>query len=150
MNRIYSLLGICLCLLSAPYDAMAGAPRPTNLQAVLVLASSEARSSDKRLHKLQPHLRELFNFASYRHIAESRATLPPSGKVVLDLDKSYRLEVESSPADGDRIRVRVRWSDRAQVLLNTTLILTRGTPALLGGPAARRGKGRMMLVLTAT
>jgi hypothetical protein len=70
-------------------------------------------------------------------------TLPSQSQ--LDLGHGYRLQLDARARDG-RVHAQVVWMRGGERLLTTSVTQSRGTPAVLGGPA--HDGGTLILVLT--
>lgn len=117
---------------------------------ILVAASNEKRDPDPKLRQYEPTLRRVLRFESYRHLGAGRTRIdaPGAGRLSLGQGQSVELSVESMK--GDQIRARVRWLDGDRTLMNTVLVLRRGVPAVLGGPARRGGDEVLAVILVAS
>ncbi len=111
------------------------------LRAILISASPEHARTDDRLGEFEPHLRRILRFESFRFLGEDSAEFNVPGGARLGIGNGHRLEVEIEGADARGIHAHVRWLDGGRNLMNTTLVLRPGVPAILGGPAnGRRGE----------
>ncbi|MFH0879665.1 MAG: hypothetical protein V2A34_08125 [Lentisphaerota bacterium] len=116
------------------------------LNAMLIRASNDGAPLDQRLEAIEFKLRRVFQFEYYRFVGESSSTISLPGDVTLSLGQGIRLEVKSFHADGDRIRSQVRWLRNDDVLLSTTVVMTRKVPVILGG--VPDGSGTLIVTLT--
>lgn len=120
-----------------------------NLNATLILASSEGSGIDPALKAYESNLRRLFKYKSYRVQGRSAARVSLPGDATINLGSGHRLTLSSQASGGGKIRLSIRWSDGRRTLINTTLNMTKGVPALLGGPSAPSQNGNLILALVA-
>ena len=116
-----------------------GTPAHTSLRGVLVIASNEPGQPDPQLAAYEPTLRRILRFESYRAAGGGSATISVPGEGSASLGRGHRLDFTTEASDGEGLRVRVRWSDGSHVFMNTGLVLRRGVPVVLGGPARSEG-----------
>ena len=124
-----------------------GQSRETSLQAVLVLASNKDAPADRSLGGLDPLLRRVLNFKHYEKLGSARATVKVAGKATLKVGHGNVLTVDLSDAGGGKVRAAVRWTKGGAGVVNTTVVLSPGTPAVLGG--ASHAGGKLVVALTA-
>jgi len=120
-----------------------------NLNATLILASSEGSGIDPALKAYESNLRRLFKYKSYRVQGRSGTRVSLPGDATINLGSGHRLTLSSQASGGGKIRLSIRWSDGRRTLINTTLNMTKGVPALLGGPSAPSQNGNLILALVA-
>ncbi len=133
----------CL-LLAAPFArAQSG---QVSISAILIRASNDPAPLDRRLDAIEYKLRRLFQFEHYRFMGEGSATLGLPSNGVLTLGHGVRLEVHAFSADRDRIRAQVKWSRNEEVLLSTTVVMTKNVPVILGG--VPDGNGTLIISLS--
>ncbi len=111
----------------------ARAAAPVTLEAMLILASNDPSAQDPRLDQIEYKLRRTFKFEYYRHYGGQSAIVNLPGQTSLDLGHGYRLSVSASEASDDRVRAGIQWFRGDEVVLNTTVVMSRGTPVVLGG-----------------
>lgn len=109
------------------------------LQATLILASNTSAPLDARLDYIEYKLRRVFGFEYYRHYGEGSALLALPGSTELALGHGSGLRLQAEAAGGGRLRVAVRWHRDGQVLLDTTVVMSRGSPVILGGVPQDQG-----------
>ncbi|MGJ3243278.1 MAG: hypothetical protein ACFE0O_10045 [Opitutales bacterium] len=134
--RLFPVLLMITTLAGAP-PLVAQSAEP--LTAMLVLATPEAGPPDKRLARLEPRLRKIFQFAGYRQLDAARARVAVPGDTTFTLTDGHRLQVALSPADDRKVRAALTFTRGKQTLIRTTLLLQPGVPAILGGPRYRDG-----------
>lgn len=103
---------------------------------ILVAASNQKRESDPRLAQYEPTLRRVLRFESYRFVGSGGARAEAPGETAMSLGQGHRIVLEVESVKGDQIRARVSWLNGGKTLMNTVLVLRRGVPAVLGGPAS--------------
>ena len=118
-----------------------------SLQATLVLASNSDAAPDRSLGSLDGALRRLFKFKHYKRLGSARTTTALPGKATMQLGHGNVLAVDVEDAGGGTLRAKVRWTKGSQGVLNTTVVLRKGTPAMLGG--ASHDGGKLIVALTA-
>lgn len=117
--------------LSGPVSARA--ERVASIDATLILASNDASAQDPRLEKVEYKLRRIFGFEYYKHLGEGTGMVNLPGGTTIGLGHGCRLEISASDAGGGRVRASVQWIRDENVALNTTVVMSRGTPVILGG-----------------
>jgi hypothetical protein len=120
-------------------DGGSDAAARASIRGVLVIASNDPGQPDPRLALYEPTLRRILRFESYRAAGEGSASVSVPGAGGVSLGRGHRLDVETESVDGGGLRVRVRWSEGSKVFMNTGLVLRRGVPVVLGGPARSEG-----------
>ena len=133
----------CVLLAAPAARAQTGS---LGVKALLIRASNDPAPLDTRLDVIEYKLRRLFQFEHYRFMGEGSATLGLPGDSVLTLGHGIRLEIHVFNADGDRIRSQVRWFRNDEVLLTTTVVMTKEVPVVLGG--VPDGNGTLIIALT--
>ena len=103
------------------------------LTAMLIRASNDGAPLDQRLDAIEYKLRRVFQFEYYRFMGESSSTFHLPGDGSLSLGQGIRLEFHSFHAERDRIRSQVKWMRNDDVLLSTTVVMSRNVPVILGG-----------------
>ncbi len=136
MRLILSLCGLAalLAAMAVPAAHAQGNDRVA-LRAILVSASKEPGATDRSLSRYEDTLRRILRFESFQQLGSDRATLDTPGSGTLSLGQGHRLEINTEPAKGDRIRVQVEWDGNGRRLMRTGLVLRPGVPAVLGGPS---------------
>ena len=104
------------------------------VQGMLVVASNKPGTIDAKLSPYEPNLKKVLRFASYRIAGKKSTVLTVPNLNEIAIGQKHRLEIEGLSADRDLVRVRLKWTENKRELMNTTLRLIRGTPAVLGGP----------------
>ena len=136
----------------AAFLLMASLATPTvmaaerSLQAVLVLASNKEAPADRTLGGLDTSLRRIFKFKHYEKLGSAQSTVKVPGKATLKVGHGNVLTVDLSDAGNGQTRAAVRWTKDGKGVVSTTVVLRRGTPALLGG--ASHAGGKLVVALT--
>jgi hypothetical protein len=145
MRTFTVLLIFSLCLVAHRAPAQDSSALP--VRGILVAASNEAREADSRLARYEPTLRRVLRFASYRQLGAGQASIAAPGSGRVSLGEGHYLEITLEPSNGGRVRAQLRWLDGDRTLMNTGVVLRRGVPAVLGGPA--RGDEVLAVIVVA-
>jgi hypothetical protein len=144
--KLAALLFAAVCVF-ASFPARAATPATqaapaakTAIEAVLVVASKAPGKADPRLAAYDATLRRVLRFESFQYLGLGRAALTIPGEGSLDIGGGQRLELKTTTAADQRLRVQVSWFDGPRALMNTGLVLRPGVPAVLGGPARADGE----------
>jgi hypothetical protein len=138
-DRFFSVLLLGVMLALSPLAPVAAADRPVALKATLILASNEPAAQDSRLDNVEYKLRRVFGFEYYRHYGESTAAVAVPGSTSLTLGHGNRLQIHISGAKDNRLRAQVQWFRGNDLVLNTTVVVDRRTPVVLGGVSHENG-----------
>ena len=145
-RRTWILAALCMAVgWTAP--SVYGQGGGKSLQAVLVLASNKDAPADRDLGSLDGLLRRVLKFKHYEHLGSARTTAKVPGKTTLKVGHGNVLAVDLSDAGGGKVRAAVRWTKGGKGVVNTTVVLSPGTPAILGG--ASHAGGKLVVALTA-
>ena len=147
-TRSIALIAILFAALAALASPQSQAQQ-VKLDATLILASSQGSGIDPALKAYESNLRRLFKYKSYRVQGRSGTSISLPGDATVNLGSGHRLTLSGQAGGGGKIRVSIRWSDGRRTLINTTLNMTKGVPALLGGPSAPSQNGNLILALVA-
>ena len=107
----------------------------TSVHALLISASNQKGGSDPKLSGYESTLRRNLPFDTFRLTGEGSTAIASGGRSSVALGRGHRLELQSEKGGGSGIRLKVQWMDGNKVVMNTTLTLQPGVPAVLG----RRG-----------
>ena len=135
MKTTRLILPLLLLAAASCLATFAQAAEQAGIKGILLSASNEPGETDRRLAPYEPTLRRILRFESYRYLGEGSASLNVPEKGELSLGDGHRLELETENSDGKAIHVRVRWVAGGRTLMNTSLVLRPGVPAVLGGPS---------------
>ena len=111
----------------------ARAQQVVSIQATMIRASDIPVAQDPRLDNIEYQLRRTFRFEYYKHIGEGSAAVNLPGATVLSLGGGFQLNLAAADAGKGRVRAAVQWMRGGDVVLNTTVVMTRGVPVVLGG-----------------
>lgn len=137
---------LLLFSLLAGLGAHAAAAERASITGILISASNEPGASDGRLAAYESTLKRILRFESFRHLGDDRKSLAPSESALLALGYEHQVEVTSENSDGKVVHLRIRWQQGGRTLMNTTLLLRPGVPAVLGGPSTGK-KGEVFAVI---
>lgn len=104
-----------------------------SLQATLIHASDRPSAQDPRLDPIEYQLRRTFRFEYYKHIGEGSAAVNLPGVTTLNLGAGFHLNLSVVDAGKGRVRAAVQWMRGNEVVLNTTVVMNRKIPVVLGG-----------------
>jgi hypothetical protein len=145
IRKRYGIFIVLLAVVCLPIS-WAHAQDTLSVNAILIRASNDPAPLDTRLDVIEYKLRRLFQFEHYRFMGEGTATLGLPGESVLSIGSGNRMEIHVFHADGSRVRTQVRWLKNDQVLLSTTVVMSRNVPVVLGG--VPDGNGTLIVALT--
>lgn len=135
-------------LLAAAFALAASARADTlSIAATLVLGSNEGKGIDGGLSRYEEHLKRVFPFDTFTLYGSASGSIASPGSSALNLGQGHSLELTSSEAGGEKVRLAARWSKGGRVLISTTVVASKGQPTVLGGPA--QGSGKLILLLVA-
>jgi hypothetical protein len=135
-----------LALLLAPAAAVAGDPA-LSIEAMLIHASNNPAPLDTRLDKVEYKLRRVFQFEHYRYYGGATVPLTVPGASVMDLGHNNKLTVNATGSHKGRVEASLKWENESGVVLNTTVVMSRGVPVILGG--GMQEGGTLILSITA-
>ncbi|MCH6254923.1 hypothetical protein MLD52_00060 [Puniceicoccaceae bacterium K14] len=118
----------------------------SQIQATVVLASSDGTGVDPQLKRFGANLKKLFRHDSFKLHGRSNTEISLPGTSTLTLGRGYQLKLDASPAKDGRIRLKAKWIQGSRVLIETTLVVSRNRPSLLGGPKVKQGELILILV----
>ena len=132
-----------LILLPAFGDSSAGA-RAAEIEATLILASNDPAPLDTRLDGIEFRLRKVIPYEHFRLIDQKSVNLSLPGQTSLSLGQGFALSIDASKADGG-VRAKVNWTQGTNSLVNSSVVLKKGSPAVLGGIPHQNGKLLVLL-----
>ena len=144
-RSIYFLatLFAALALIASPKSEA----QQANVSATLIFASNQGNSFDPALKAYESNLKRLFKYSSYKSQGRSVAQINLPGNSTINLGSGHKLTLNAQAGDKGKIRLSARWSDGRRNLINTTINMSKGSPAILGGPSAPAQNGNLILVL---
>ncbi|MBP7829851.1 MAG: hypothetical protein KA248_08035 [Kiritimatiellae bacterium] len=125
-------LGLAVALWLAS-GAGTQAQHVVSLKATMIHASDKPSAQDSRLDNIEYQLRRTFRFEYYKHIGEGSASVNLPGVTVLSLGSGFQLNLSAADAGKGKVRAAVQWMRGNDVVLNTTVVMTRRIPVVLGG-----------------
>lgn len=140
--RIAAIFAISLCALSICSETRAASAQ---VEATLVLANSSGQGIDPALNKFASNLKKLFKHNSFKLEARSNTRVDLPGNALMSLGGGYQVALKTEPANDGRIRLSARWTKGSQKLVDTTMIVSKNRPTVLGGP--RVNNGNLILIL---
>jgi hypothetical protein len=146
-TAIFLALAFSPLTLTIRSHAAAESADRVSIKGTMILASNSPGKSDPRLRPYESKLRRLFKFEQYRFLGEGQSMVAIPGETSLSLGGGFRLEVQASAAGKGRIRAQVGWTRGKTRLIRTTVVMQKGTPTILGGPAHEGGN--LIVILTA-
>lgn len=134
MRLIFSLL-VAACFCTAALPTASAQTDAVSIRAILVSASRDAGTTDRRLANYESTLRRILRFESFQQLGagNGRAAVPGEGRI--SMGQGHTLSFTTEASSDDRIRVQLTWSAGDGDLMRTGLVLRPGVPAVLGGPA---------------
>lgn len=117
-----------------------------SVQALLISASNQKGGSDARLAAYETTLRRNLPFNTFRLDGEGTAAISAGKSASLALGRGHKLELQSEGGGGG-IRLKVQWLNGTKVVMNTTLTLQPGVPAVLGRRGGDEGEVPVVLVI---
>lgn len=132
-----------LALLGASAGANA---EQVTINAQLIHASNNPGPSDG-LGGIEGKLRGVFNFKCYKRYGggSTSAALPSNASI--GLGHGNRLALALAPAGGNKVQAGIQWNGPSGQMLNTTVVMTRGVPVILGG--GQQDGGTLIIAITA-
>ena len=143
-RRVRWILPIALIFLCTAVSATA---ENVTFNALLIHASNEPSAQDLRLEKVEYRLRRIFGFTFYKHYGEATMTSPLPGRFTLSMGHGNSLSISASGAKKGRVEAKIEWTSGGNTMLNTTVVMTRGTPVILGG--GQQDNGTLIVAITA-
>jgi hypothetical protein len=134
-----------LALASAALPATSLAAERTSVQALLISASNRKGGSDPKLAAYESTLRRNLPFNTFRLTGEGTASVAASGRASLALGHGHRLELQNDGGSG--IHLKVQWLSGNKTLINTSLALQPGVPAVLGRRGSDEGEVPVVLLI---
>lgn len=136
-----SLAVFCALLATVPAAMAAGA---ASVQALLISASKGKGASDPRLADYEATLKRTLPFDTFKLMGQGSAAVSGgNSNAAIGLPGGHRLQVSGGDRAGNGIKVRVEWTSGGREVMNTSLVLQPGIPAVLG----RGGDGEVPVVL---
>lgn len=119
----------------------------SSVRAILISATNLKREADPKLAPYEAELQRNLPLSSFRFVDEGAAAVPAGGRATIALARGHRVELEGDPAAGRGIRLKVQWLSGRSVIINTTLTLRPGVPAVLGRRPSGDGETPIILLI---
>lgn len=143
MRRLIPLT-LALLFAVALSGPAARAADSTSVQALLILASKGQGGSDPRLAEYEATLKRTLRFDTFKLAGQGSASVSGgSASASINLGGGHRVQIAGGDRAGAGIRVRVTWTNGGREMMNTSLTLQPGIPAVLGSG----GDGEVPVVL---
>lgn len=118
-----------------------------SVRAILITATNLKREADPKLAPYEAELQRNLPLSSFRYVGEGSAAVTAGGRSALSLDRGHRVEFEGEKSGGRGIRMKVLWQSGRTVIMNTTLTLQPGVPAVLGRRPSGDGETPIILLI---
>lgn len=142
--RLWPMLAAIAVLALVPASARA---QQVTIRATLIRASDAPGETDERLKSFEPNLRRIFGFQSYELYGDGSAAGDGSATVGIDLGHGNSLDIHLAPADEGKVEAGINWQGPGGPVLNTTVVMSRGVPIILGG--GQQDGGTLIIAVTA-
>ena len=111
-----------------------------SIRGTLILASNNGQGIDPALRPYERQLKRM-NFSSYKTIGRGATQIRVPGTGVIKLGQDFEVQINATPAAGNRVPVEIRWTQGRKTLIHTSAPL----PLVTGGPSYNGGT--LILVL---
>jgi hypothetical protein len=118
-----------------------------SVRAILITATNQKRDADPKLAPYEAALQRNLPLSSFRHVGEGSAVLGPGGRGQISLGHGHRLDLEGEKGGRNGIGVKVQWMNGDNVVMNTSLVLQSGVPAVLGRRPSGDGETPIVLLI---
>jgi len=136
-----------LALTSGILPLLARAADGASVQALLISASNSKGGSDPRLAAYESTLRRNLPLNTFRLVGEGATSVAAGGKSSISLGRGHRLDLQSEKGDGGGIHLKVEWTNGNKTVINTSLFLKSGVPAVLGRRGGDEGEVPVVLLI---
>ncbi len=143
-----SLVVAAYLLIPITLSAKGGSSDTLSIKGVMILASNDTATTDPSLKAYEKTLRRLFKFKSYKRYGGGNTQLNLPGKSTMSIGSGHKVELNAKPINQQKSRISIRWLHRGRAQINTTIVMTKGKPTVLGGPSVKGGN--LILILTAS
>lgn len=109
------------------------------LEATLIYASEEPASLDRRMDNIEFRLRRLFKFEHYQLLDQKTALIGPNSETHISFVEGYTLNLKTGKGGEKGFPVTIVWNQNGKKLMSTGIKVGKSKPAVLGGPAYRKG-----------
>lgn len=118
-----------------------------SVRAILITATNLKREADPKLAPYEAELQRNIPLSSFRYVGEGATAVSAGDKAVIALDRGNRVEFQGERSGGRGIRLKVVWQSGRTVVMNTTLTLQPGVPAVLGRRPSGDGETPIILLI---
>jgi len=118
-----------------------------SVRAILITATNLKREADPKLAPYEAELQRNIPLSSFRYVGEGTTAVTAGGKAVIALERGNRIELDGERSGGRGIRLKVVWQSGRTVVMNTTLTLQPGVPAVLGRRPSGDGETPIILLI---
>jgi hypothetical protein len=118
-----------------------------SVRAILITATNLKREADPKLAPYEAELQRNVPLSSFRYVGEGTTAVTAGGKAVIALERGNRIELDGERSGGRGIRLKVVWQSGRTVVMNTTLTLQPGVPAVLGRRPSGDGETPIILLI---
>jgi hypothetical protein len=143
MRRLIHLI-LALVLAVVLTARAARAAEGASVQALLIIAAKGKGGSDPRLAEYEATLKRTLRFDTFKLAGQGSAAVSGgNSNASINLGGGHRVQIGGGDRAGAGIRVRVTWTNGSREMMNTSLTLQPGIPAVLGSG----GDGEVPVVL---
>lgn len=121
----------------------------SSINVVMIHGSNQNAEVHPRLKQYERNLKRIFKYTSYDLKGNGNTSVNLPGNSSINIGNGHSVQVRAEPSNGGKIKLTVVWAKSGRKLINTTMNVSRGHPTILGGPAARDGNGKLMLLIIA-
>jgi hypothetical protein len=139
------IVSLLVALAGLPLRALAA--DTVAVRAILVMATNQKAAADPKLADFEAPLQRNLPESSFRYVGEATTTVGATTRGNISLGNGHRLELDGEKGDGRGHAVRVRWLNGDKVVMNTSLTLQPGVPAVLGRRPSDDGETPIVLVI---
>lgn len=141
-----SILLFCIfSLLIVLNSATAQNQTPASLEIILIEASNATSGTDGSLKSHASTLQRLFKFNSYREVSRKTTQVPLPGTASVNLGNSTELQIKTGSRE-KTLSADLNWKQGNRTLVHTRLGLSKGKPAVLGGPRSDKGNYLILVI----
>lgn len=145
MRLIPFLLALALAVGAA--STAARAADGAAVTALLINASNQKGGADRRLAAYEATLRRNLPFDTFRLAGEGSGHVNAGGRTTVSLGRGHQLTLQGEAGRGPGIRLKVEWTGGGRTLMNTSLTLQPGVPAVLGRRGGDDGEVPVVLLI---
>ena len=119
----------------------------TSVRAILIMATNQKREADPKLAAYEAELQRNLPLSSFQFVGEGSATVSGAGRASITLARGHRVELAREKAGGRGIGVMVHWLNGQSTVMNMSLTLEPGVPAVLGRRPGGDGETPIVLLI---